>query len=87
MKLKDIKEQLDGNADVVSVRHGIYTVKKSYYWGATKDGSELVNAVKSLFNNIIIVDFGNHYHGFVGGAKPGSYNDSYFYCKFKFTNQ
>ena len=83
MKTKDVREKLGHKVDVVSFRDGIFTVKKSYYWGATKDGSNLVDKVKVLIPEATILEFGNHYHGFVGGAKPGSPQDSYWWVKFK----
>lgn len=84
MKTKDIKDKLGHYADVVSVRNGIYTVKKSYFWGCTKDGSELALTVQTILPKVKVVDYGNHFHRFVGGAKPGTAKDSYYYCKFKF---
>jgi hypothetical protein len=83
MKTKDIKVRLNDQVDVVSFRDGIFTVKKSYYWGATKDGSNLADKVEKLIPGATILDYGNHYHGFVGGAKPGSSKDSYFWVKFR----
>lgn len=83
MKTKDIKDKLGRYADVVSVRNGIYTVKKSYFWGSMKDGSELALNVQTILPKVKVIDYGNHFHHFVGGAKPGSSKDSYYYCKFK----
>jgi len=83
MKTKDIKVRLNDHVDVVSFRDGTFTVKKSYYWGATKDGSNLADKVKALIPEATILDYGNHYHGFVGGAKSGSPQDSYWWVKFK----
>lgn len=83
MKTKDIKDKLGYNVDVLSCRDGVYTAKKSYYWGVTKDGSDFADMVQKVLPNVKVIDYGNHYHGFVGGAKPGSNKSSYFYCKFK----
>lgn len=83
MKLKDIKRILEGVASVVFIRHGVITAKRSYFWGVTQDGSKFAEQIQSLIPQAQIQDYGNHYHGFVGGAKPGSAQDSYFFCKFK----
>jgi hypothetical protein len=83
MKTKDIKVRLNDQVDVVSFRDGIFTVKKSYYWGVSKDGSNLADMVKKFIPEATILDYGNHYHGFVGGAKSGSPQDSYWWVKFK----
>ena len=83
MKTKDIKARLNDHVDVVSFRDGIFTVKKSYFWGATKDGSNLAEKVEKLIEGATILDYGNHYHDFVGGARPGSPQDSYWWVIFK----
>ena len=83
MKTKDIKEKLGHMVDVVSFRQGVFTVKKGYFWGASKDGSELRDKVVGKIPNIEVIDYGNHYHEFVGGARPGSSRDSYWWVKFK----
>ena len=83
MKIKDIKIRLNDHVDVVSSRDGIYTVKKSYYFGITKDGSNLADKVEKLIPEATVLDYGNHYHDFVGGARPGSSRDSYWWVKFK----
>jgi len=82
MKTKEVKEKLSSIADVLSVRGGIYTAKKSYFWGFGKDGSEFADKIKKIIPEAKIEDYGNHWHPFVGGAKPGSSKDSYLFCKF-----
>ena len=83
MSTKDIKRHLEQLFDTISCRDGVYTIKKSYYWGFTEDGSALADKVKKKLPSADILDYGNHWHPFVGGAKPGSPQDSYHYCKFK----
>ena len=83
MKTKDIKIRLNDHVDVVSSRNGIYTAKRSYFFGMTKDGSNLADKVKALIPEAFIIDYGNHWHAFVGGARPGSSKDSYWWVKFK----
>ena len=83
MSTKDIKRHLEQLFDTISCRDGVYTIKKSYYWGFTEDGSALADKVKKKLPSADILDYGNHWHPFVGGAKSGSARDSYHYCKFK----
>lgn len=83
MTTKEVKEAIGATADVLSVRHGVFTAKKSYYWGFTDDGGKYADKIKKLIPEAEVVDYGNHWHPFRGGAKPGSSRDSYFYCKFK----
>jgi len=82
MKIKDIKEKLRGKINTISSKGGVFTAKKSYFWGATKDGSVLADKIQSAIPEAVIEDCGNHFHHFVGGAKPGSSQDSYLWCKF-----
>jgi len=83
MKIKDIKEKLGHKVDVLSFRQGVFTAKKSYYFGITKDGKNLADKIQELLPKAMIFDYGNHYHGFVGGARPGSSKSSYWWVKFK----
>ena len=83
MSTKQVREVVSNVADTLSVRQGVFTVKKSYYWGVTQGGSALADKIKSLLPEAFILDYGNHYHGFVGGAKSGSSKDSYFWVKFR----
>lgn len=73
--------------NVASFKDGIYTVKDSYYWGVSKSGEQKVQKVKEIYPNAEIIDYGNHYHGFVGGVRPGSSQDSYYWVKFKLPNE
>lgn len=82
MKPTEIKNALSHSADVVSYSKGVYTAKKSYFWGFTQDGSSFADKIVNMIPNAVMLDYGNHYHGFVGGAKTGGPKDSYFYVKF-----
>ena len=81
-EVKQIKEKLNHSFDTFSVREGIITVKKGYYWGVTKSGETYAEKVKEIIPEAKIVDFGNHFASFRGGAKAGSAQSSYFYVKF-----
>lgn len=86
MKLNEVREILNENFNTFSHREGIFTVKRSYYYGISQSGEKHADIVKNLIPNAEIVDYGNHYHGFVGGSKSGSPQDSYYYVKFKVGN-
>ena len=83
MTTKQIKESIGNIATTLSSRGGVFTAKKSYFWGFSNDGSALADKIKNLIPGAEIVDYGNHFHGFVGGAKPGSPRDSYYWVQFK----
>ena len=80
---KQVKQTLGRIFDTFSSKGGVYTIKKSYYWGFTEDGSALADKVQQKLPQAVIVDYGNHWHPFVGGAKSGSAKDSFYFCKFK----
>ena len=84
---KQIREKLTeafGSNVTLSVRKGIYTAKRSYFWGVTNSGESFAQNVMSTLKPlpVSLVDFGNHYHSFVGSARTGSRQDSYFWVKF-----
>ena len=78
-----IRSLLSGYFDTVSRKGNVWTVKNSYFWGVTQDGSKTAEKVRSLLPAAKILDYGNHVHAFVGGAKTGSRQDSYFWVKFE----
>ena len=83
MTSKEVRERLNTSFNIVSVRHGIYTAKKSYYWGVTKSGEAYADKVRELIPNAEIIEFGNHFAPFRGGARAGGPQDSYYWVKFK----
>ena len=83
MNTKRVREAIGEIINTLSSRGGVFTVKKSYYWGLSNDGSAFADKIKSRIPSAEIVDYGNHFHDFVGGAKPGSPRDSYYWVKFK----
>ncbi len=82
MKRAEIKERLYQYFDTFSFKSGIYTIKRSYYWGISKTGETLSEKVTKTIPNANIIDYGNHWHAFVGGAKTGGPQDSYLWVKF-----
>ncbi len=80
MKLEELKMKL--GCTVLSVRKGVYTAKWSYFYrhGRTPEG--LAEVVLAKFPNASIIEKGDHWHGFVGGARAGSAQDSYMWVRF-----
>lgn len=74
------------NSDYLSQRNKVFTIKRSYYWGSLKSGDEYASNIQKKLEAVgvhcRIEDSGNHFHGFVGGAKSGSAQDSYLWAKF-----
>lgn len=81
IKTSEIRETL--HCDSVSRKGDIITAKKSYFWGVTSDGSAFAALVEKQYPNARVVDYGNHFHHFVGKAKSGSRQDSYYWVKFR----
>lgn len=89
MKTTQLKEILEGSVDVISKRKDIYQVKRSFFYRHGMDSDKLASNVKAAIEakdktvKVKLVDNGEHWHGFVGGAKSGSSQDSYFWVKFQ----
>ena len=73
---------LDVKPERIRKSKGVFRYHQSYFYGVTKSADALVNRVKEKIPNAIIIDSGNHFHEFVGGAKSGSAQDSYLWVKF-----
>ena len=76
--LKDVKEKL--SFDTYSVKNGIFTVRKSFFYTMGKRSSDYVAKVKTAFPNAEIVDFGEVWKTFRGGSSVA--NGSHWYVKF-----
>lgn len=70
---------LEGVDTVGRNKAGNYVLRRGYYWGVTKDGSEFAESMaqkaRAAGLNVDIVDSGNHYVAFRGNAtvKQGSH--------------
>ena len=83
MKSSEVRELLKGcNFHVISVRKGIYTVKTGFFYRNSLSPDVMKQKVLSKIPSATILDAGEHWHAFVGGAKPGSAQDSYMWVKF-----
>ena len=78
MKNTDIKEKV--NADTISKRDNVYTVRKGFYY---KFGGTAIKFVTDVENNIQgakIIDYGEKFVRFNGGASIAS--QSHWFVKF-----
>lgn len=71
------------NSQHVRKYKGAFRYHQSYYWGFTDSADKLVEKVKAAIPSAKIIDSGNHWHEFVGGAKSGSAKDSFLWVTFK----
>ena len=81
MKTIDIQHQL--GADTLSVRDSVYTAKWCFFYKNNRSAETCKEHVESVFPNAYVKDSGGHWHSFVGGAKTGGPQDSYFWVTFK----
>lgn len=81
MKNQEIREKLSVYFDVISIRNGVWTAKRSYFY---RQGSPevLAKSIQSLLPNSNIIECGDHWRPFKGSAKTGGPQDSYMFVKF-----
>lgn len=82
MNPADVRRILATVVSTLSRRGNVYTAKKSYFWGATVCGAALADVIVHRIPQAKIIETGNHFKPFHGGAKRGSRQDSYLWCKF-----
>ena len=78
--MKEIKEAL--NFDSYSVKDGVFTVRKGFFYTMGKTSQNYVNQVKGAFPQAKILDHSEIWKAFRGGASVA--NQSHFYVKFTF---
>ena len=66
----------------VSKHKGIFKFWKSYFYRHGMTVAQLEKQVKDKFPNALIVESGDHWAAFAGGAKSGSAKDSHMFVKF-----
>ena len=82
MKLKEIKKFIGADgADTISRKDGVITVRKGFYYQMGKTSEDFKNKVLKAFPDAKIIDFGEHYAMFRGGASVAK--GSHWYVKFK----
>jgi hypothetical protein len=82
MKTKDVAVKLGCDERLVSKYKGAFRYHRSYFYSNNMSPEALVRLVKSKIPEAVIVDSGDHWHEFVGGAKSGSAKDSFMWVKF-----
>ena len=78
MRNIDIKEKI--GADTISKKNEVYTARKGYFYTMGKTSFDFVNRILNEFPNVKIIDSGDHYASFRGGASVA--NSSHWFVKF-----
>jgi hypothetical protein len=81
MKTEEIRKTI--HANVLSLYKGTYTAKWCYFYRNGMTQEKYIDRIKGKFPNAKILESGDHWHSFVGGAKAGSSQDSYIWVKFE----
>ncbi len=79
----EVAEKLEVSTEEVRKYKGTFRYHVSYYWGVTRDATALINRIKAKIPEAVVLDSGNHFHSFVGGAKSGSAKDSFLWVHFR----
>ena len=87
MKSNELQEIIGGQRKVFNYRKNKrpnqFRITRSYFYrhGGSEDALEA--SIKKILDDkrikYVIIDKGNNWHSFVGGAKPGSSQDSFWY--------
>lgn len=78
----EMKEKL-GCSVVSKKRNGNFVAKWSYFYTHAVTPEDRKLQVLKAYNDALVIDLGDHWHDFVGGAKTGGYQDSYMWVEFK----
>ena len=78
LKLADIKNLLD--ADSISKRGDIITIRKGYFYRMGQSTQSFIDKVIKAFPNAEIIDSGDHYASFRGGSSIAQ--GSHWFVKF-----
>ncbi len=78
--MKEVKEKLD--FDSYSLKNGVFTVRKGFFYTMGKTSQDYVNQVERTFPSAKILDHDEIWKAFRGGANLA--NQSHFYVKFTF---
>lgn len=81
--LKEVKEKL--SFDTYSVKAGVFTVRKEFFYTMGKTTLYYEKTIKNAFPDAVIVDSGEVWKSFRGGASVA--NSSHFYVKFTFVEK
>lgn len=76
--LKTVREAL--NPDTASVKAGVFTIRTGFYYRHGYSSEAYAAKVKAAFPNAVIVDHGEVWKAFSGGASTA--NQSHWWAKF-----
>ncbi len=76
-----IHDQL--GCDTLSLRGGVYLAKWSYFYSGGLSEQVCSEKITQAFPEAYVIDAGDHWHSFVGGAKTGGPQDTYYWVTFK----
>jgi hypothetical protein len=80
----EIKAKIADECDAFTFhKDGTITMKWSYFYRFDRTPKKYAEKVKGIFPDATIIDTGDQFHGFVGGSKCGSSQDSYMWVQFK----
>ncbi len=65
-KLEEMKFAI--NADSISIRKGVYTVRRGYFYSMGGSAEKFAAKVQAVFTNAHIIESGDHWTQFNGGA-------------------
>ncbi|MCR4301815.1 MAG: hypothetical protein NUV51_09410 [Sulfuricaulis sp.] len=78
--LKQVRNAL--SADTYSAKNGVFTVRRGFFYTHGRTAESFVEAVKRAFPAAVILDSGEVWKAFRGGATTA--NQSHWYVKFTF---
>jgi hypothetical protein len=81
---KAIKEGIIGIDKVKFHKDGSATAMRSYFYAFGMTPEKVFETVKKEFPDAKMIDCGDHYHDFVGGAETGSAKSNYMWARFTF---
>ena len=84
MKRSEIRKVVAENCNTFTFhKDGTITAKWSYFYRMGHTPEKYAEKIKAIFPTATIVETGDHFHAFVGGAKTGSACDSYMWVHFQ----
>lgn len=66
--LARLRERYTPRADTVSLKNGVYTLRRGYYYTFGKSQADLVADLKAHFPEAVVTGGGNHWASFNGAA-------------------
>lgn len=78
--IKEVKNALWGKFDTFSKRDGVFTVRREFFYTRGTHAEDKVNEVLAAFPNAKILDSGEVWKPFRGGASTA--NSSHWFVKF-----